>query len=220
MNKTVIVGIMSIMLIAAASYATINGTAHDFTDGVGDETWNDSGEMCLPCHTPHNAKDHNEVHPLWNHDYQGSSSFQVWEGAVLGAESLTCLSCHDGTTALDAFGHNGSNAVTKTMGDVYAAGNLGTDLLNDHPVGVKYPTSGGRYSPIGSIWGGQPAIQSSGFGGLPIFGEGGSEQVECATCHTPHGSVNPYMLRISNEDSDLCATCHSGHADWPHAWTP
>ena len=47
-------------------------------------------------------------------------------------------------------------------------------------------------------------------------GAGGTAyQVECATCHDPHGpetvpgTPNPTFLRIANTGSAVCLTCHA-----------
>ncbi len=70
-----------------------------------------------------------------------------------GSGSGLCLSCHDGATALDllinAPGSGGYNAAGLSAGYTFTGGttnkmlstsiaNLGTDLGNDHPVGIPY----------------------------------------------------------------------------------
>ena len=61
--------------------------------------------------------------------------------------SLLCLSCHDGTVALDAYGGDPGNA--GTIGDQF---DLGTDLNNDHPISIVYDSAlatldGGLHDP-------------------------------------------------------------------------
>ncbi|MDD5435038.1 MAG: hypothetical protein PH343_06380, partial [Nitrospira sp.] len=69
--------------------------------------FNDYGEVCVYCHTPHNA---DSIAPLWNRqsnpnpsDYKVYSS-PNFDSKNLGPDgiSLACLSCHDGTVAVDA----------------------------------------------------------------------------------------------------------------------
>lgn len=69
-------------------------------------------EICVYCHTPH-ASNTNINAPLWNRgnavaaaDFQTySDSRQLLSGQTAsspGPNSMTCLSCHDGATAIDA----------------------------------------------------------------------------------------------------------------------
>ena len=210
-GKKILVALVAtgVGVIAGVTIAGVTGTPHQFA-GVGSgATWNTTDELCKPCHTPHNAD--TVLHPLWNHAYQPSSAFTLHDDAVeLGSESLTCLSCHDGQTALDAFG-GGAGTSPPLTGNAA----LGTDLSNDHPVGVEYPDGSTRFGAVGSIWGGQPAVQV-GFGGLPLWDDGaGGLTIECATCHTPHDNDNGDFLRVPNDNpgnpSGMCVACHITH---------
>ena len=67
-------------------------------------------EICVFCHTPHNA---NPAVPLWNQSVGGSnyqpytsSTLQASVGQPTGASKL-CLSCHDGTVAIGNTVNNG-----------------------------------------------------------------------------------------------------------------
>lgn len=68
---------------------------------------NDYGEVCVYCHTPH-AANRRIAAPLWNRTVRATqytmASSVTRAGADLqpGAASLTCLSCHDGTVAVDS----------------------------------------------------------------------------------------------------------------------
>ena len=177
---------------ASGAFAAIVGSEHDFS-GSG---WS-LGEICRPCHTPHLSN--TAIGYLWNHAVPDDADFIKWPGATLGPESLMCLGCHDGQTAIDSFG--GSTGGTVISG----SSNIGLDLTDDHPVGVEYGTST-RMAPVGTIWGGQPAIVV-GYGGLPLFGA--DNTIECITCHTPHSNDNGSFLRVDNSDSSaLCVACH------------
>jgi hypothetical protein len=73
-------------------------------------------QICIFCHTPHNAR---PAVPLWNkvmpsqafNMYTSSYSLSPAAKAVTapGPESLLCLSCHDGRTAINVL-HNTRNA--------------------------------------------------------------------------------------------------------------
>jgi len=70
-----------------------------------------TNEVCVFCHTPHGADVSNQAAPLWNRALPASSSYSNYDSANFDGDtstgprgvSLACLSCHDGTTALDAF---------------------------------------------------------------------------------------------------------------------
>lgn len=199
-----------VCMIAGAAVAGVTGTPHGFAGAGSSATWNNTDELCRPCHTPHNADA--DIHPLWNHEYQPSSAFTLHDDAVeLGSESLTCMGCHDGQTALDAFGGGAGTGAPMTGTDA-----LGVDLTDDHPVGVEYPVGSTRFGATGTIWGGQPAVMINAFSGLPIWDDGaGGLTVECSTCHTPHSNTNGDFLRVANNDpanpSGVCVACHVTH---------
>ncbi|RME95795.1 MAG: cytochrome C [Verrucomicrobia bacterium] len=182
--------------------AGIAGSAHDFSG----ETWNSSGEICIVCHTPHNANTSVSNSPLWNHDvttatytlYTGSGTLDATLGQPSGVSKL-CLSCHDGTVALDSFG--GNTGSTTIAGDA----KLGTDLSNDHPVSFTYDanlasTDGGLFD---------PSTTNSGLGGTIADDMLFNGQLECASCHDVHNDAgNSHLLVKDNSGSALCLTCH------------
>ena len=189
-----VTGVAVLALNASGVFAGVAGGAHDFTSGyegaMGDE-------LCLPCHTAHHAD--SDVGPLWNHAVPAATDFTMYEeGAVLDNESLMCLGCHDGQTAIDSFG--GQTGTTTITGDE----NIGRDLTDDHPVGIPYGTST-RYAAVGTMWGTHPGIPI-GHGGLPLYGT--DNTIECTTCHTPHSNTNGNFLRVNNTGSALCIACH------------
>ncbi len=190
---------MLLMGVLGANAQTIVGSDHDFSG----ENWNNTGEICLPCHTPHNSL--STLVPLWNHA-TSASTFTLYTSVTLDASvgqpsaaSLACLSCHDGTVALDSFGGNTGNNFM-SGGD-----NLGNDLSNDHPVSFAYDAAlatadGGLFN---------PATANSGLGGTIANDLLLGGQVECASCHDVHnGSGLSKLLRVNNNSSALCLTCH------------
>ena len=101
-----------ILLFVAAIATTglgqgIAGSAHDFQDGVGIETWNATGQMCAPCHAPHNNVNATGA-LLWNHTLAANGSYDPYTSPTMDAtapatitgSSVLCLSCHDGTVGL------------------------------------------------------------------------------------------------------------------------
>jgi predicted CXXCH cytochrome family protein len=170
-----------------------------------------TGDACGACHTPHSANTTYKA-LLWNRSYvPTAATFTPYDvntnadfkgGAVsLGngsATSLLCMSCHDGTSALNSVINTPSGTTFKTGA---AASALGTDLSNDHPVGFSYDAS---------ITGqGAPAklVQSPDPTKVKLFGTAGSRRVECGSCHDSHSTAAGF-LRSPNTNSSLCLACH------------
>ena len=190
------VGLLALALGSVGSIeatADITGSDHDFSS----ETWTD--QICIVCHTPHNADMAITDSPLWNHGVT-TSTFTPYDSPTLdatvaqpGGTSKLCLSCHDGTVAIDTFGtRTGTSMMT---GDA----NFGTDLTDDHPIGFGYNaalvTADGELN--------DPTAT-----GLPLFGAT-IDQLECATCHDVHNADGfDSMLRVDNVGSALCLKCH------------
>lgn len=191
----------------SATGATIVGSAHDFSASG----WS-GGQICIACHAPHNNLNA-AGSLLWNHALT-TATFTLYSSPTMNAgapgqpagTSKLCLSCHDGTVALDSFGGNtGTSFVTGTA-------NLGTNLGNDHPIGIHYDAT------LVSADGGLKAITSPA-----NIGPGGvktgtiesnllySGKVECSSCHDVHNTntaITAALLKISNASSALCLTCH------------
>lgn len=199
----------------------ITQTAHNFA--AGGFGWADN-EICKPCHTPHNAIAQEVSDRLWSHTLS-TASYTLAGDVVLSQEdaldpySRLCMSCHDGTVALDAFAGGAGTAGGFGPESRY---NMGTDLSNDHPVGNEavYPLNdtSGSYQNTVPGRGGAPAVGTSvpaqGKGQLPLrrAANGTDYVVSCGTCHNPHGTGNgtlyPSLLRGTNDNSQMCLTCH------------
>ncbi|RME94158.1 MAG: cytochrome C [Verrucomicrobia bacterium] len=183
-----------------AGRAELAGSAHDFSG----EAWS-GGDPCVVCHTPHGALQDESEAPLWNHELTGAS-FRLYASPTLNATleqpagvTRLCLSCHDGTVALDSFGGRTGNEM------IGAAGRLGSDLSDDHPVGFVFDDNlaqedGGLHPPSSTPSGlGRTIAQD-------LLRQG---RLECTSCHDVHNSSNqPHLLVMSNRGSALCLTCH------------
>jgi predicted CXXCH cytochrome family protein len=228
-------------------------------------------EICVFCHTPH-AADTSAPVPLWNKALPSGAGYTTYaslnsstiDGAILsvGSVSLACLSCHDGTQAMDniinAPGSGGYDATgggagglaytwdtstgrVNAQGVMQNASNtlamLGTDLSNDHPIGIQYCGGGPNATNAtaacrdtdfkGSGTGLQNATintnlvwwvdTAAGTAGqrdktdmilyTRSFSGTNGPSVECASCHDPH-SENSTFLRIANTGSAVCLACH------------
>ena len=170
---------VSVVLMPGAGmlFASLTGSPHDFS-GAG---WS-KGEVCLPCHVSHRGESSGLV---WNHSLPDNTDFDVRPGASLGKQSLMCLGCHDGQTALDSYGGD--------IGTEMMSGRavVGRDLSNDHPVGVRYPDSDRRYESTSAVEQRLRLVDG---------------RVECSSCHDPHRNDRGHFLRV--ESRQLCQTCH------------
>lgn len=179
------------LLGAGAASAGIANTKHNLgsaTNPLGRNQVTETDEICVFCHTPHGGETTNPA-PLWNKRLNtGGAAFTTYQsigsstmnarfaddgltGSVsVGSVSLACLSCHDGTQAMDniinAPGSGGLTAdggSTNGLGWTWSGPNvtalgmltgvaaLGKDLSNDHPIGIQYCGGGPMEStPSGS----------------------------------------------------------------------
>ncbi len=176
---------------AFPAVAQLKGSAHDFTT----EGWS-GGELCAVCHMPHKRNSSDQQVPLWNHDissavytlYGSSTLTQAPQQLASTSVSRLCLSCHDGSIALDSFGGN--------TGGTYIPekASLGTDLSNDHPIGVRRIVQGN-----GAATGHESGVK---------FYDG---KVECPSCHDVHNNnvSDDKLLRVARMGSELCFQCHN-----------
>ncbi len=243
---------------------------------VMDKYRNDYYEICVYCHTPHGANS-TAAAPLWNRTVT-SREYTLYQDKNAGNEpsalnatftqpgpnSLTCLSCHDGVTAIDSIINmptqlSGEFRAGYSQGQETAVGNafldewsgnalgtggpgdfadgghagfrdsptnclachdsvgptatpakpdftnfvIGTNLTDDHPIGVTYPTKFDS-----SVDFNEPNVKTGRIAFFDINGNshadpdeirlydtGDGYEVECGSCHDPHG------VRIRNSAS-------------------
>ncbi|RMF95793.1 MAG: cytochrome C [Gammaproteobacteria bacterium] len=192
---------------------TIAGSDHDFS-GI-----NPDGQICVNCHTPHNADTSVATAPLWNHDVT-SATFTLYSSPTMNAipgqpsgSSKLCLSCHDGTVAVDSFGGRTGSVFIQPTDSHY----IGTDLSNDHPISITYDSALATADPGLN----DPAVTTV------TIGQGGdktntgtvselmlpADQVQCSSCHDVHNNFVPPgakdLLRVTVANSQLCFTCHN-----------
>lgn len=185
--------------------AGIKGSAHDFS-GL------DSGQqLCIFCHTVHGSDTKVTDAPLWNHEttkksytVYSSPTMDATVGQPAGASKL-CLSCHDGTIAVDSYG--GRTGSVK-MGGAVAVG--ADDLANDHPVSFVYDDAlaakdKGLFA---------PSSQPSSLGGTVARDMLFNNNLECSSCHDVHNgpaaaAINDKLLVVTQVQSQLCLTCHN-----------
>ena len=266
---------------------TIYNTRHNMTqrkrDGsqIGnmnstfmDDVRNDYRDVCVYCHTPHGSNADVAL-PLWNRTIKSTTytTYNQLGTSTLtqpvsqpGAASLSCLSCHDGQTAIDSIinmpgpgrylasqatgtdpsfldqwnqvsqGNQGPPTGHNTMAECmschsttgptaatnFASFLIGTDLRNDHPIGVRFPTSNTDFNPTTGATALNTFFDKDGDGHMDkedirLYKTGSDFRVECASCHDPHGvpsngagtAFNKTFLRKTNDGSGVCLTCHA-----------
>lgn len=184
-------------VVVKQTAAVISGSAHDFSA----ESWS-GGQICEPCHIPHNASE-DPFTPLWGHDstqvnYQ--DNLVTFFGTTWGmpnGPSLICLSCHDGTVALDSFG---GNIGTEFIDPEYDVVPNDSSLAGNHPVSVPYDETLTQFRS-------EAAVTAAG---LKLFNIDTAADIECGSCHDVHNSTNiEDLLWISNSGSALCLACHN-----------
>lgn len=199
-NKIAKIALASSLLVALSNQiqaAGISGTKHDLSS----KGWG-SSELCIFCHTPHNGNTANV--PLWNHGNSTAATFTLYSSPTLNAvpgqpagTSKACLSCHDGTVAIDTFGtQTGTHFITGIP-------LLGTDLSNDHPVSFTYDAALAT-ADTKLVTPNSASFVDAGKT-VPLF----SGKLECASCHNVHDNTYGNFLRISNAGSALCLKCHN-----------
>ena len=143
-------GALALFIPGKSSDAGLMGSAHDFS------ALSENQEVCTICHTVHDADVTVTEAPLWNHT-NSTQQYQVYNSKTMdatvsqpSASSKLCLSCHDGTVAVDSYG--GASGVLFLSGDAAVAGD---GLMNDHPISFVYDdalaaTDGELFSPSSS----------------------------------------------------------------------
>lgn len=177
MGVAAVAALMSGTAFAAATGITT--TKHNLSSGGPGNTFSGTDQICVFCHTPHGS-DSSGPAPLWNRTLPAAAGYTTYDtlgtqsldGKMLkpGAISLACLSCHDGSqalnTVLNAPGTGTTNAAwtagtwtagASGMGGGISGGKLtgvvmlGTDLTNDHPIGIEYCGGGVTTSGAGAF---------------------------------------------------------------------
>lgn len=244
-------GLISLLLLPAPAALAVRGpqgvskTVHNLSSdhgGLWDQYHSDNeDQVCIFCHTPHGGSLDG---PLWNRNLPGHG-FTHYTSATLssavgpatrsvGAASLLCLSCHDGSIALNRTLNNSlSGPPTIGGGDTFMAffaGILGAlignappfeverhDLLtDDHPISFSYQSS--QEALPEKLHSAAAAMAA----GVRFFGTG--YQVECSSCHDPHVNYDsfipesgdataderyrPFLITV-NTGSALCLACHN-----------
>jgi predicted CXXCH cytochrome family protein len=158
-------------------------------------------------------------------------TFNALNLQVALGSSLACLSCHDGSVAINqSYGSSTPNQYGNTNGPgtaayvpswaVEAANGAGSfpsfgspgpysgynSLTRMHPIGVNYVDAVSKdpqLQPIGGI-----------LDTAMLKGSGSTRTVECASCHDIHRTQGASMtvshdLIVDLNNAQLCLTCHN-----------
>ena len=168
--------------------------------------------------------------PLWNHELTGNfASFTMYQNGIAapqtgpqasqaillgmtpGGTSLLCLSCHDGSLAVNSYG-NTSQLLTSQSGGGGTIGSqyvIGKDnyLGNHHPIGFSYDAAQALDDQL------RPSAMTP-MGAAGLISDhlyGASNNMECGSCHSVHnmGNTGEVLLWRSDTASRLCLTCHN-----------
>ncbi len=186
-------------------------------------------------------------YPLWNHNTSVVTSYLTYTNGLVvdptnptnpmnlnatldpnfalgpGGVSKLCLSCHDGSVAMNAYGNfNGNpdpglNNAAKTMAGMPGGAGFiigdnvttpGTsDLSNHHPIGFSYMTAYNNDTGLND-----PSTPINGnSAGLSIGDVLWGGNVECVSCHSVHNRDNdgsPFLWADDKTGSQLCLSCH------------
>lgn len=228
MKRVGAISVLALVVFAVASApgsAVITGTKHDLSTTF--EPFSDRVcAFChTPHHANTDVAgplwnrfvDQGQVYSVYQ-----SATMDTVPGAPNFSVSEVCLGCHDGTlatavvngimgsTAHDLVNAPGPGGIPDTTsypncrnchGEFYGdppAAWQGTDLSNDHPIAMTYPT------PAEDAAFQTPPDPVNGWGHLPLW----DGKVQCPTCHAVHDPTHQPFLRTSNAASQLCLNCH------------
>ena len=237
------------LAIPTMASALISNTKHNLTStGPGITKFSDpSADMCKFCHLVHDANTSQGT--LWARPAPTGPAYSTpnrtsdgtllpASNATIGAGSQKCLSCHDGSIAM--------NVVVNSLGQTQVVANTLVAGGNTTPVGAGVALRGFTYMaslngqhPVGIPFAGQTGSAAvaaeygtasvAGCNGTPVcvagattpaagayiklFGAAGAYSVECGSCHEPHtenvGNNYPFFLRVSGTIvNGRCGACH------------
>jgi len=227
-----------VTVIPTVIQAGVVNSPHDMSQA----SWNTRKGVCSPCHSVHNT-DPAQIIPLWNHATSAaaftmykSPTIQATMGTKPDGASLACLSCHDGTVAIN----QGIGGLTGGAAE-YIEGpfQIGPDLHTTHPIsfvfdkaladkdgGLLDPTPGtgykigdtipqlpGTVAPVPATWSGT-SLTGKAIGDVLLT----AQKVQCTSCHDPHKQIGSapssgIMVKISGTDASsrgslICRNCH------------
>jgi hypothetical protein len=230
---TILTAVLAVAATATMSFAGmnartgVNGSFHDM-NVVSGTTPDAYGRVCVFCHTPHNAKvtgvDATERLPLWNKTvsvatyapYQWATPANLAAAGSIAdplvGPSRLCVTCHDGSIAVDTHGPAAPEVGILKLTGNRAIGS-GANLESTHPIGFSYTDALARNvaaaGPINAVvelalpterFATAVASSETGYTTVTRDGQRTIESVlfngaimTCATCHEVHNKENVAM---------------------------
>jgi predicted CXXCH cytochrome family protein len=220
MNNHLKITFILVVFVCLAPFANsgVKETKHNFSSSVYSPNAYFLGtqQVCIFCHTPHHAN--LTYGKLLNHEVNDAQAYNMYSSNTIDMNmsdphegSLICLSCHDGTIAINSLNNlpgpeTAGNYGTPGGPALDGAGKLtgssdafvDTDLSDDHPIGITYNASQDTNF--------VPKTGNSQLYPDKLLDDG--LYVECSSCHNPHDNTYSNFLIESNSDSNLCLRCH------------
>jgi hypothetical protein len=212
--------------------ALIVGGPHDLratgTGGTGTGVNGPSYALCNYCHVAHKFSSEGGLGPngpstlLWNHTLSSSTAYTMYTSwtqkatdlaslqatgtnADLTNPSIMCMSCHDGTVALNSTytGAIGSNGALPAAAIINPA-----DVNKTHPVNFTYDSTLAGAAGM-KVPAGVNGVDNNTNPVVPLFGG----KMQCSTCHEPHTNSH-YLFRTfatvyTTTNGSWCLYCHS-----------
>lgn len=221
MKRLSIMALVAVLTATPALGLSVVGSKHDMkASGFAAGT---STEVCVFCHTPHGAQTTTASlqTPLWNNTAVATGAItsfyysptMYYSGARAATSALIdatdarmCLACHELGVQLPINMPNAGTLTVPGPTPVSADALLGTNLSNDHPVGMDLgatPEAAGSMNTRAQI--------VTNFGADPFPGDLGDNNVNvmwCSSCHDVHDNAYEPFLRKNNVGSALCKACH------------
>ena len=234
--KTLGVLLLVVMVFASLSFAkapksAVASSMHDLRNGIGGNEWSAASfTLCSFCHIAHKpgavVSAPAKAGPLlWNHTFSSVAAYGVYTSdtfagygtdiadvgtgntGVTTTVSNLCLSCHDGTVAINSF----YEGITKSdfsgnivEGTVFMPDDTTIkDMTQIHPVNFTYDATlagkAGILVPFST-----QSVDSAGE--IPLF----SGKLQCATCHDPHNGASPIFEQNfpAQSSGTFCTYCH------------
>lgn len=203
-----------VVLFAVPAMAKITNSKHNFADGGTSLTTGSNAQICIYCHTPHNADTAGNL-PLWNRATLAVTAVYTNSVTTAGGDPALaviaplCLSCHNGQDISSGTVNNYATGLTTGAAPNVATGFAGDSLKGTHPIGFDYtgPQLAGRAS-LKAI--GAPGPLASWFKTVGAV----SNVMDCTSCHDVHGAgvdrdgTGEGLFRAGVDGSVLCLTCH------------
>ena len=208
--------ICSVFLVSNAILGQISTTKHNLSATSGNTIVADSETgVCIFCHTAHSTE---TIDQLWNKTLTEETNYTLYSSSRLSgyptpsqpnAKSKLCMSCHDGTIAIGSVYNTPGSGTTGTITmaggvttmPVAAAGHIGVNLADDHPIGYTYDP-GSDPDLITKAWPWADAGET-----VLLDPDASNGTVECHTCHDAHDNTYPPFLH--QDKATLCNECHS-----------